>query len=143
MVSPLCLDASVVVRLVTGFDLAGPIHAVLADANVRGRGLVAPALFGFELANALHRYAMSGTLTAIEAREALEAGLALDVDLVHGPALHLRALDIARHLGMTAAYDAHYLAAAEARAAALVTVDQRLASAAERLGIPRIHVPGA
>ncbi len=136
MTSPICPDAGVVIRLVTGFEHAEAVRASFEDAVASGRRLVAPALFGFEVANGLHRYVMAGTLTSSEARAALEAALTLGIEIVNSPALHARALAIAEQLGMAAAYDAHYLAVAESQSADLLTVDRRLAGWAERLGVP-------
>jgi len=42
--SPICVDASAVIRLVTGFELADAIHEVFEDGVASGRSLVAPAL---------------------------------------------------------------------------------------------------
>ena len=140
MTSPLCPDASVVLGLVTGFDRADAVRAALDEAVEHGGRLVAPALIGYEVANGLHRYVVAGSLTSGEAREALDAALGLGIEAFLDPTLHTRALAIAAELGQAAAYDAHYLAVAEAHAARLLTVDRQLAGRAERLGVPVVRL---
>jgi predicted nucleic acid-binding protein len=57
---------------------------------------------------------------------AFEAFLAQDIDLVHPSGLEVRAWDLARRFNRPAAYDAYYLAVAEAAACSLWTADARL-----------------
>ena len=135
MTSPICVDASVVIRLVTGSADAEVVRERFARWIATGRPLVAPALFAFEVANGLYRYAVAGALTDGQAQEALAAALALGIELEPLPSRHARALDIARRLELPATYDAHYLATAEARGATLYTFDARLEGWAKALGV--------
>lgn len=133
--SPICVDASVVIRLVTGHAHSETVRDRVAHWIATGRRLVAPALFGFEVANGLHRYSVAGELTHDEVREAMAAAMALGIELDRSPTLHARALAIAERLAMPAVYDAHYLATAEAEGAELHTFDGRLAGWAEAMGV--------
>ena len=79
----------------------------------QGRPLAAPTLFFYEVTNALYRYQRSGVLSVASVRSALKAALALPLQLVGEAELHGRALGIAKRFSLPAAYDAHYLAAAQ------------------------------
>jgi len=133
--SPICVDASVVVRLVTGQERAEAVRDRFAGWYAAGRPLIAPALFGCEVANGLHRYVAAGAMSFEDARAALGAALDLGVEIIQHPAVHTRALVLAHQLGMPAVYDAHYLAVAEARDAVLYTLDVPLVRLAAAAGI--------
>lgn len=90
---------------------------------------MAPSLLLFEATNALHRYVAAGILESEEAREALEVILDLGIAFDADPLLHAKALQVAAHFRLPAAYDAHYLALAQANSAELWTADMRLARA--------------
>jgi predicted nucleic acid-binding protein len=88
--------------------------------------LHAPHLIDVEIAQTLRRYASGGTLTAARGREALDdLG---DFPLRRYPHLPLlpRVWELRSNL---TAYDAAYVALAEALEAPLLTADRRLASA--------------
>jgi predicted nucleic acid-binding protein len=92
----------------------------------RGDSLHAPHLLDVEVAQVLRRYSVAGNITPERGRQAL-------TDLVDFP-IHRSPHDVLlpriwelRH--NVTAYDAAYLALAEALAAPLVTCDARLASA--------------
>ena len=117
------LDASAVVELLLGTELGRSIAARIADPAI---GLHAPHLVDVEVAQALRRYVQEGDLDPGTARVALE---------------HLRLLDIERHgheplldriwtlRDNLTAYDAVYVALAEALDANLLTCDGKLARA--------------
>ncbi|AFV77183.1 type II toxin-antitoxin system VapC family toxin [Thermus oshimai] len=88
--------------------------------------LAAPSLALYEATNALHRYALAEVLTLEEAETLLGQGLRLGIRFFQEPWLHTRALELARALGLKAAYDAHYLALAEGFRGAFWTADRRL-----------------
>lgn len=103
-----------------------------------GRRLVAPTLLYYEVANALHRYAVRGDLVPAEAQALLDLALCLDVDVVSDGGLHRRALQLADALALPAAYDAHYLALAERLGAEFWTADARLVLAVQDR-LPWVH----
>lgn len=98
---------------------------------VQRRALAAPTLLHYEVTNVLYRYQRSGMLTPGTVQLAHKAALALPLQLVGEAQLHVRALELAARLRLPAAYDAHYLAAAERLDAELWTGDARLARAVE------------
>lgn len=126
MSSWVCVDASVVVCLVTGGDGAEEIARLWAEWSQAGKHIGAPALLAYEVTNALWRYVHAGELATDEAQAALDAALGLGIVLHTDAGLHRRAMDLAGQAGLSATYDAHYIALAEAFDAELWTTDARL-----------------
>ncbi|MCX7680434.1 MAG: type II toxin-antitoxin system VapC family toxin [Anaerolineae bacterium] len=136
--SPICVDASFMIRLLESDEDGLPVQ-LWRRWQAEGRLIVAPTLLDYEIVNALHRYTMAGHLTSAQAEEALEALLGLGIIPYSDETLHLRALQIAGLLGLSAAYDAHYLALSERLNAEFWTADRRLFLAVEHRW-PRIHL---
>jgi predicted nucleic acid-binding protein len=122
----LCVDANLVVRLIA--DPADTVVRQLweewGDAR---RQVAAPTLLYYEVTNALYRYQQMGLMSESAVRVALEAALALPLDLHGEDNLHQHAVDLARRFLLPAAYDAHYLALAERLGAEFWTADGPLA----------------
>jgi predicted nucleic acid-binding protein len=120
------LEASAAVELLLGTA----IGALVAD-RIRDRTetLHAPFLLDVEVAQVLRRYARDRAITAAEGRDALEMLQAIDVERYdHGPLL-ARVWELRHNV---TAYDAVYVALAEALDATLLTTDARLAKATSR-----------
>ncbi|MXY36219.1 MAG: type II toxin-antitoxin system VapC family toxin [Dehalococcoidia bacterium] len=111
------------------------------DLGSRERQLAAPQLFRFEVTNALHRRVLRGELAGREAA-ALAEDLFADFDFGEPLLLHTRALEMASELRQGAAYDAHYLALAEALGCEYWTADDRFYRAATT-AFPFVHSLGA
>jgi len=136
--SPVCLDASFLVRLLLS-EKTAPQTDVLWEAWHReGRRLVAPTLLYYEVTNALRRYAAIGWLSSADVEALLDIALRLDIELVGDSALHRRALQLAEILSLPAAYDAHYLALAERLGAEFWTADIHLVEAVQN-SLPWVH----
>lgn len=121
------IDASVVVDL-----LAGPAPEVLL-ASVIDEEWHAPQHVDAEVVHALRGLVLGGHLSQHRARDALSD--LHDLQLHRWPfdlPLALRALDLAHNV---TAYDAAYLALAEALGVPLITRDRRLARAAASLSV--------
>ena len=117
------LDASAFVELLLGTSLGRSIATRIADPGV---SLHAPHLADVEVAQALRRYVREGELDAGSAALALEDLRALDVQRhSHEPLLD-RVWALRDNL---TAYDAVYVALAEALDTTLLTCDGRLARA--------------
>ena len=117
------LDASAFVELLLGTSLGRTIAERIADPEA---GLHAPHLADVEVAQALRRYVREGELDAPSAASALEDLRALDVQRhSHEPLLD-RVWALRDNL---TAYDAVYVALAEALDTTLLTCDGRLARA--------------
>lgn len=115
------LDASALVELLLGTKLGRTIAERIADPAL---GLHVPHLADVEVAQALRRLAQNGELEQESARIALEDLSALDLERhAHEPLLD-RIWALRKNM---TAYDATYIALAEALDAVLLTCDGRLA----------------
>jgi predicted nucleic acid-binding protein len=128
------VDASAVLELL----LRGPAsQAIASRIGSDDEDLHAPHLLDLEVAQVLRRHAQAGAIGEERGRQALEDLADLDVAR-HPHDLFLPRIWELR--GHVTAYDAAYLALAEALAAPLVTLDRRLARAGghrARIEIPR------
>ncbi len=117
------LDASAVVELLLGTELGRSIASRIEDPAL---GLHVPHLVDVEVAQALTRYVREGEVGRDTARAALEALRLLDIERhSHEPLLD-RVWALRDNL---TAYDAVYVALAEALDAILLTCDKKLARA--------------
>jgi predicted nucleic acid-binding protein len=117
------LDASVVVAWLLRLSAADPVEAYLADPSVDPH---APHLLDLEVAQVLRRLAAAGRISPRRGAQALDdLG---DLDLVRHPHDVLLP-SIWRLRSNLTAYDAAYVALAEALTAPLATLDAKLAAA--------------
>ena len=135
---PVCVDANIVVALVTTETQSEKALALWAEWMRGGVQVVAPALLRYEVTSALRRKVVRGAMSLQDARRALEETLALDIELLDPSELSPRALDLAARFNRPAAYDAHYLALAEMMEGEFWTADERLYNAV-RDDFPRIR----
>lgn len=126
-VSPIVLDASAAIALIRSEGAEQAITAQLSRLRISGGQLLVPDHFWIELTNVfVNRYAASPGEAVQILRELDELG----VESVRTErALILHAIEI-QHRYRLSAYDATYLALAEAEDARLLTLDARLADAA-------------
>jgi predicted nucleic acid-binding protein len=118
------IDAPVLANVVGDDDSAG----TLAPHRVQVAGAAsAPDLVDVETVSVLRRRWLKGNLTDQRFRSAIDDLLALPIVRVPTGSLMLRAYELRAKV---TAYDACYVALAEALECTLVTSDQRLASAA-------------
>jgi len=116
-------DASVMVEVLLGTPSAARIAHRLFD---RGETLHAPHLIDLEVTQALRRYQASAEMSAQRAYQALIEFARMPLERhSHWPFLE-RIWELRRNL---TAYDAAYVALAEALGALLLTCDRALASA--------------
>jgi len=128
------LDASVVVSALVDGGAVG----VWAEGQLLEGPLVAPALMPAEAANVLRRAAAAGDISADVAAQAHAELLELAVEFVPSEPCGPRVWELRDNLS---AYDAWYVAAAEALGLPLATLDHRLS----RAPVPRcaFRVPPA
>ncbi len=126
--SSICVDASFVVRTLTGpgDQELRALWQLWAD---EARQVVAPSLIYYEVANALYRLRRFGHLGADAADLTLEAALALPLQLQSRPDLYRPAMALAQRFALGACYDAHYLVLAQDLETDFWTCDGRLARA--------------
>jgi predicted nucleic acid-binding protein len=124
------IDASVLVRATIEGDRAALDWLRRAESGeIVG---LTPDLIWAEYANALNGYVRHALLGAGDARQLLEEALQLPLTTYPIVELALAALVVAVERGLSA-YDASYVALAEAHEARLITADARLASAYARV----------
>jgi predicted nucleic acid-binding protein len=138
LTSPVCIDANLVIALVTARPLSHKAIDLWQDLVQRDHQPVAPFLLRYEVASALFRKAVRGMMDPEDAQQALQEAMALDIRYLDPPGLSLRAFDLAIRLRQPAAYDAHYLALAEHLDCPFWTADERLYNAVHA-DFPRVR----
>jgi predicted nucleic acid-binding protein len=118
------LDASVVLEVLLRMPAGRALEGRLFDP---GETLHAPHLMDVEVAQVLRRYVATGEVDAYRCGEALEDLAGLPLTRYPHDLLLPRIWELRDNLS---AYDAAYVALAEALAAPLLTRDRRLARAA-------------
>ena len=136
-----CVDASLVVALVTPESQSERALALWTAWMSRGAEIVAPYLLRYEVASALWRKVVRGLMQAGDARRALEVALSLDIAFLDPPELPLRAFDLASRLNRSTTYDMCYLALTDILGGEFWTADERLYNAV-RGAFPGIHWVG-
>lgn len=117
------LDASALVELILGTPAGRLVAARIADP---AEGLHVPHLADVEVLQALRRYVRQGDLDSREAEVAIEDLRSLDLQRhAHEPLLD-RVWDLRKNM---TAYDAVYVALADALDAVVLTCDRRLSRA--------------
>jgi predicted nucleic acid-binding protein len=118
------VDASALLEVLLRTPMAPAVERRLFDG---GESLHAPHLIDLEAAQVLRRYAAAGQIAAERGRAALDDLAALSLRRYPHDWLLMRVWQLRDNL---TAYDAVYVALAEALAVPLITRDRRLAAAA-------------
>jgi len=120
------VDASVALKWQFRDEDDVPAALQLLDDFTCGRlRLSSPALFSYEVVNALHMAVVKGRLSHGEAIEAVKDMVALGIETIGHAGLEERTLELARLYGRSA-YDCAYMATAEHLRSPLVTADKKL-----------------
>lgn len=134
MAETVCLDASVLVKLVL-FEPGTEEALQLVSGVLEDHGeLVGPAFAMVETLSVLRGKVQRGLLAPEEAEEAMDELLSLPMVEVSGQEVYRKAWEIAGRLEMPVIYDAVYLAVAELHAAAFWTADEALYRRARNKG---------
>ncbi len=136
--STLCLDANLVIALVTAERFSPLALAWWTRVTLDEKEVCAPSLLRYEVTAALYRKALRGPLSWEDARLSLEQALQLDITYLQPSGLATRAFELAMQFNLPTPYDAHYLALAEYLACPLWTADERLFNSV-RAVFPLIH----
>lgn len=115
------VDASALLEVLLQTDVASAIEKRLFG----GSTLHAPHLLDLEVAQVLRRYELAGILTARRSREALDDLAGFSIERYPHNLFMPRVWSLRMNV---TAYDACYIALAEALEAPLLTMDRRLAS---------------
>ena len=139
--SALCLDASIVIRLILmPDDLA--LQELWKTWDTQNYRLFAPNLLYYEITNAFYQQEKNKILSANFIASALDFVLSLPIQLIGDSALHQRAHELAVQYHLPATYDAHYLALAERLNAELWTTDARLYNSVQSQGVGWVRLSG-
>ncbi len=120
------VDASVAAKWVLPEQHSERALAFVTSCMQTGQAVIAPPLLPFEIANILRQRMVRQGLALVDADRLMADFLDFPVTLAPSAGLHQRALAIAEAHALPAAYDAHYLALAEAQGCVLWTDDRRL-----------------
>jgi len=126
-VTPLVVDASVVIKWLLPESHSGAARRVLTEDNQ----LLAPDLLWAELGNVLWKRYRAHDLAAEEARDLLRDFKRFPINTIPSIMLVSAALDIATRFNRTV-YDSLYLASALSRRCRFVTADRRLYNSLRR-----------
>lgn len=141
MNSAVVVDASLVVKWLV-LEVHSDKAYELARSWVRtGVRPMAPHLMPVEAANALYRRAQRKDISAEASEKLLDGLLSAGIEMVTPQGLYQRALALASRLGLSAVYDACYLALADMLDCDLWTADERLCRSVG-LRFPRVKWVG-
>jgi predicted nucleic acid-binding protein len=126
MSSQICVDASVVLKLLLYEADSDKAHARWASWIEQDIEPVAPCHLAFEVISDIRNHVYRRAISAEAGQVAFEAFGAQEIALVHPDRLNGRAWEIAEQYSRPTAYDAHYLALAETLGCELWTADRRL-----------------
>lgn len=130
------LDASAVLEFVSRSAIGARLGRLMSDEDL---GVHAPHLLGVEVAQALRRQERTGVITSARASQALNALTDLRFERHDHEPLLPRVWELRANL---TAYDATYVALAEALEAPLLTLDRRLAAAPGHRARVEVLQPG-
>lgn len=123
--SPICVDASFIVRLILNPD-DEELQRRWEQWIAEERQILAPHLLFFEVMNALYQYEKNDVLKREAVESAWNTVLKLPIQVYQSEYLYRKAMEYAMKFELSAAYDANYLVLAEHFQAELWTADRKL-----------------
>jgi predicted nucleic acid-binding protein len=127
--SQVCVDASLIVWSLVPYPLSSAAEALLDNWQKTDTQLIAPALLGFEITSTLRRLVYMREISLVVGEEAFARFLRIQIQLESHPGIFPHAWRIANELNLARAYDASYLAVAQANQCDFWTADQKLYNA--------------
>jgi predicted nucleic acid-binding protein len=126
--TPVCVDASFVVKLLAPEANSERAERLWVGWLEDGVPIVAPVLLAFEVTSALRKQVQRGLIAPERGREAVETFMALagSLELVGPEGLHRRAWQLASENHQPNLYDSYYVALAERFACPLWSADDHL-----------------
>src|ERR1700687_1742519 len=135
MSDEIVVDASLALKWVLDEPYTVEANDLLENWREQRNKLLAPALFLYEIANALTKRIQRYQWTLAQAKERLGFFLESGPLLQQIGAVHPRALELADRFRLPTAYDAHYLALAEFQRCEFWTADERLWNSVKRTSL--------
>ena len=121
------VDANIAIKWVLIEADSEIAKAMLAEWKKKKMVIYVPTLLTYEVTNILYREVRAGRITSQTAIGGINMILrAVSPVYSRNSALNLRALDLAKHFGLPATYDTHYLALAERKDCSFWTADARM-----------------
>ena len=134
------IDANIALALTIPLPYSDQVKEHFDRWQQDGIQLLAPALWGYEVASGLSKASKIGLLTPEQAASAVDHLWALGVEEVSASKeMHQQALLWAARLRQTAAYDAQYIVVAELLKIPFWTADEKLVNNVRSMGIEWIH----
>ncbi|GAC1616126.1 MAG: type II toxin-antitoxin system VapC family toxin [Ktedonobacteraceae bacterium] len=122
------VDASIAVKWVVNEEDSDVAKTLLTKWGNTKMVVTAPSLLIYEITNIFYRHVQSGKLQSEDAKKGLDEIINKTLTFRFSPntTLSLRAMELAHQFGLSATYDAHYLALAELQECELWTADTRM-----------------
>lgn len=135
------IDSNMCVSLVLPLPYSNQALMYLNAWKAAKDDLLVPVLWEYEVVSILRKAVFGKVLRPGQARDSLQRVFTLNPTRIAPTIeLHRQAMEWAARLNQASAYDAHYLALAEAMHAEFWTADRRLYSRAQQLGLDWVHV---
>lgn len=128
MNSLVCVDASLIVRMLVPGPYSPNALVLLSKWSQKQTSLIAPALLAFEVVSVLRLYVYQKKLTAEEGEAALEQFMQMGIRLSHRRGIYPLAWDLTQKFKRPRAYDTSYLALAQMNDCEFWTADKKLYS---------------
>jgi predicted nucleic acid-binding protein len=121
------VDANIAIKWVLIESDSEIAKALLAEFKNKEMTVYVPTLLSYEVTNILYREVRAGRITSETAEDGIHMIHRVVTSVYSSNAvLSLRAMAIAKHFDLSAAYDSHYLALAESKECILWTADKRM-----------------
>jgi len=142
MAGPSVVDASLALKWVLIEPFTPEARTLLARWQRDGTDITVPPLYAYEVANAIHRKGIEGSIPAADVDGTIDALLGAVVFHPLIPAMARRGVEIAAQTTRPAAYDSQYVALAESLGCEMWTADERFWNAV-RADFPFVRWIGA
>lgn len=129
MNSVVCVDASLILRILVPEPLTEQALALWATWQQGQRAPIAPSLLAFEVTASLRRYVYLKRITPVQGEHAFAQFLQMEIQLSQRPALFRLAWELAKAFNQPRAYDTTYLALAQLHHCDFWTADRKLYNA--------------
>lgn len=129
MNSPVCVDASLVIRTLVWGPYTDEAVALLESWRRKNTSLIAPALLAFEVTSTLRRYVYLKQITADQGERAFEKFQRIEIRLSQRKGIFPLAWELAKRFNRPRAYDTSYLAYARLNDSEFWTADEKLHNA--------------